>query len=60
MDTNRAGILAELGRFPFESIDFFDDLDRDQDIVLFKTEEAVGVVEEDVGINNVVFHVSWF
>lgn len=46
-----AGVLAKLVGFAFEPVDFLDDFDRDQDVVVLKTDEGVGVVQEDVGIN---------
>src|SRR5438552_11544383 len=51
-----AGILAALGGFPFEAVDFLDYLDGYEDMIVFEIERGIGVVEEDVGIKNVIFH----
>jgi hypothetical protein len=40
-----AGVLAEFGRFAFESIHLLDDLDGNEDMIVFEVEEAVWVVE---------------
>ena len=49
-------ILTELAGFAFEAIDLFNDFNGDEDEVLFEAEDGVGIVEEDVGVENVVFH----
>src|SRR6185437_2825467 len=53
---NRAGVGAPLRGFAFEPVNFLDDLDGDQDVVLLKIEDRVGVVKKDVGVQNVIFH----
>jgi hypothetical protein len=35
-----------------EAVEFFEDREGDDDIVLFEDEEGVGVVEEDVGVDD--------
>ena len=56
MDYDEINSLAALGGFALEAINFFNYLNRDKDIVVFETEERVGIVEENVGIKNVIFH----
>ena len=53
---NGAGVLAEFGGFALEAVNLLDDLDGDQDIVVGEVEERVGVVENNVGVENVIFH----
>ena len=55
---NGAGVLAELGGFAFEAVNFLDDFDGNQDVVFLEVEERVGIVEENVGVKNVIFHWS--
>jgi len=57
---HRARVLAQLRRFPLEPVNLLDHLNRYQDIVFLKTEQAVWVVEEDIGVKDVVFHVNFF
>ena len=47
----RCGLLAG-----FEAVEFFEDRHRDDDIVFFKVEEGVRVVDQDVGVEDV--HLS--
>ena len=51
---NSPGILTALARLPLEFVDLFQDLDRDENVVVLKVEQRVRVVEQDVGIENVV------
>ena len=51
-----SGILAELGRFALEPVDFLDDFNGNEDVIVFEAEDGVGVVEEDVGVEYVIFH----
>jgi hypothetical protein len=49
--------LAQFGRFALKAVDFLNDLDRQQNFVLFETEKRIGVMEQDIGIKNVIlFH----
>ena len=50
-----SGILPELVGFAFEPVDFFDDLDGQENLVILELEEGVGVVEQDVCVEDVVF-----
>jgi hypothetical protein len=49
------GILSEFVGLAFEPVDFFDDLYRQENRVILELEEGVGVVEQDVGVEDVVF-----
>ena len=55
---HRAGVPAQLGRFAFEPVDLLQHLDGDEDGVVLKIEDRVRIVEEDVGVEYVVFHVK--
>src|SRR5207249_6499855 len=50
-----ARVLAQLSGFAFEAINFLNDLDRQQNIILLEREQRVGIVEEDIGIKDVIF-----
>src|SRR5439155_27182784 len=52
-----AVILAELGGFAFEAIYFLYDLDGQQDIVLLEGEQGIGIVQQNISVENVIlFH----
>ena len=51
-----ARIGATLGGFTFEPVDLLDDFNGNQDIMLLKTEDGIGVVKKNVGVENVIFH----
>ena len=47
---NRARVLAQFGGLALETVNFLDDFDGDQDVVVREAEQGIGVVEEDVGV----------
>ena len=52
-----AGVLAQFGGFALEAVDFLDDLNRQEDVVLLELEQRIGVMEQDIGIKDVIlFH----
>ena len=52
-----AGVLAEFGGLPLEAVDFLNDLNRQEDVVVLELEQRIGVMEQDIGVKNVVlFH----
>ena len=52
-----AGILAQFGGLALEAVNFLDHLDGEQHVVLLEREQGIGVVEQNVGIKNVIlFH----
>ena len=53
---NRAGVAAQLGGFALEPVNLLDHLDGDEDMIVREIKNGVGIVEEDIGIKNVVFH----
>ena len=53
---HRPRVLTQFGGFPFEAIDLFDDFNRDQNGVVRKILQGVRVVQEDVGVENVILH----
>jgi len=54
---NKAGILAEFGGFALKAVNLLDDLDRQENMVILEIEERIGVMEQDVGVENVIlFH----
>lgn len=46
---------AEFVDIFFELVEFFDDVDGDDDVVVFKLEECAGIMEKNVGVENKVF-----
>lgn len=56
---NGARVLTEFAGLAFEAIDFFDDIDRNKNGVLLEIEDGVGVVEENVGVEDVIFHCNF-
>jgi hypothetical protein len=55
---NRTGILSTLGGLPLEFVDFLEDLDGDKDVVVLKAEDRVGVVNQDVRVENVILDLG--
>lgn len=53
-----AGVLAEFGGFAFEASDLFEHFDWDQNPVFLEAEEGVWIVEENVRVENVIFHCA--
>jgi hypothetical protein len=51
-----AGVLAQLAGVALEVVDLLHDLDGDEDVVVLEVEQRVRVVEQDVGVEDVVFH----
>ena len=51
---NGPRVLAALAGLALELVDLLDDLDGDEDVVVLEVEQGVGVVEEDVGVEDVV------
>lgn len=50
-----AGVGTALGLLAFEFIQLGKDIDEDADVIFLEALQARGIVEEDVGIENVVF-----
>src|ERR1035437_9461061 len=55
---NRARIAAQLGGLALEAVNLLDDLDGHEDIVFLKIDERIRVVEQNIGIQNIIFHES--
>jgi hypothetical protein len=52
-----AGILAEFSGLALKTVNLLDDLDRKEDIVLLELEQRIRVMEQDIGVKDVVlFH----
>ena len=51
-----AGVLAQLGGFPFEAVYFFEHLNGNEDGVALEGEQRVWIVQQDIGVKNVIFH----
>ena len=49
-----AGVAAQRREVALEVVDLLDDVDRDDDVVVAEAEDAAGVVEEDVGVEDEV------
>ena len=55
----RAGIGAALGLFVFKFVQFAEHIHGNPDVVFGETLDAGRIVQEDVGIENVVFACHW-
>jgi hypothetical protein len=51
-----ARVVAAITRLPFESVDLFDDLDRNEDMIFLKAKQGMRIVEQDIGVQDVVFY----
>ncbi len=51
-----ARVLAQVGGLALEAVNFLDDFDGNQDVVVHEAQKRVGIVKEDVGVENVIFH----
>src|SRR5207237_9456383 len=47
-------VATQLGEVALELVDLLDDVDGDDDVVVFELEESARVVEQDVGVEDVV------
>ena len=47
-------VAAQLGEVALELVDLLDDVDGDDDVVVFELEEGPRIVEQDVGVEDVV------
>src|SRR5207253_1587061 len=47
-------VAAQLGEIALELVDLLDDVDGDDDVVVFELEESPRIVEQDVGVEDVV------
>ncbi len=54
MPGDGAGILAEFGGFALEAVDLLDDLDGQEDVVILELEQGIGVMEQNIGVKNVI------
>ena len=55
--TSRA-LRPALGRLLLELVDLFEDEDRDDDFVVRELEDRAGIVDQDVGVEDEMFHCS--
>jgi hypothetical protein len=53
---NPAGILAEFAGLALKTVNFLDDLDRNYHMIVREVKQGVGVVQQNVGVENVIFH----
>src|SRR4029079_10359333 len=51
-----AGVAPALGRLLLEGVDLLEDEDRYDDFVVRELEDRAGIVDEDVRVENEVFH----
>jgi hypothetical protein len=51
---DRPSVLAEFGGFALKAVDFFNDLNGQEDVVILELEQGIGVMEQDIGIKNVI------
>jgi hypothetical protein len=52
-----ARVLSQLGGFPFEAVNLLDDFYRYKDVVFVEAKQRIGIVQQNIGIKNVIFHV---
>ena len=55
---NRARVLPAFGGLPFESVHLLDDFDGNEDVVVLKIQNRVGIMEKNVGVENIIFHLE--
>ncbi len=53
---HRARVAAQFGGLALEAVNLLNDLDGHEDIVFLKIDERIRVVEQNVGVENVIFH----
>ena len=51
-----ARVLAQFVGLAFEAVDLLDHFNGDEDAVAFESHDGIGVVQQDIGVKNVVFH----
>ena len=51
---DRAGVLAEFGGLALEAVNFLNDLNGQEDVVILELEQGIGVMEQDIGVKNVI------
>ena len=51
---DRPGVLAQFGGLALEAVNFLDDLNGQEDVVILELEQGIGVMEQDIGIKNVI------
>ena len=50
-----ARVLAQFGGLALEAVNFLDDFDGNQDVIVLEAQKRIGIVQEDVGVENVIF-----
>ena len=50
-----ARVLTQVGGLALEPVNLLDDLDGNQDMIVHEAQKRVGVVQEDVCVENVIF-----
>ena len=53
---NLPRVLAKFGGFALETVNFLDDFDGNQNAVFVEAQKRIGIVQQDVGVENVIFH----
>ena len=53
-----ARVLAEFGGLALEAVNFLNDFDGNQDMIVLKAQQRMRIVQEDIGVNDVVLHNS--
>ena len=51
---DRPGVLTEFGGLALKAVDFLNDLNRQEDVVILELEQGVGIMEQDIGIKDVI------
>jgi hypothetical protein len=52
-------MLPPVARLALEAVDLLDDLDGNEDLILLEAQQGVGIVEQDVRIEDVVLYQGW-
>ena len=53
-----ARVLAEFGGLALEAVNFLNDFDGNEDVIVLKAQQRMRIVQEDIGIKDVVLHNS--
>jgi hypothetical protein len=49
-------VLPPVARLSLEAVDLFDDLDWDEDLIFLEAQKGVGIVQEDVRIEDIILY----
>jgi hypothetical protein len=58
MPNDRPGISAQVVGPALELIELFDNIERDHDLIIGKHEDRIGVVQQDVGVDDEILKMA--